>query len=708
MQDHRKAWVTCYLLSCIALVVHGLFLIDRYVGGIGLFEKDNVFNHQLLHMHFSAQWPLIQFFLVIIGTYFFFAWMIYYFVLLLRRWGVEKTGSIILSIRCWMITYLAVLILNSYLFPNSQFAFSFFSVFSEWPNLTRAAFYLSLLIMTSVWLGFLITATHKLMRHRILFFIVLFIIAAFFGYRLLIFHYDDNSNPARSDYENKKPNIIIIYYCSFKANFLSSYPNFKAFADHSIWFKNATSPVARSGPGLFAMLSGLYPATSHFFDNLNWKDRRIPYQNSIAYHLQQDGYQTIFIANSSTFRRIDKKLTWGFQDIITPPTHVYTLMLSKIDDVPLTNLLFELSLEKILFPSSYNNADDVAHYLPNNFLDEIDHVLTHRLERKPLFLMINDEIMHFPYLMARMPQLPEANKYNAIMGVADQQFKQYLQLLNEHHLLKNAIVILAADHGETEKTDPHVAPTVAKIRKQSAAHHALLRSKLIGGEIVIGHGGNAMDKEQFHVPVIFHFYGNNQNIPSPQKINTLISTVDIKPTLLQLLHLSNGDTDGESLIPLMSGKKTEHKVVYATTSLGIALPGNPAELKTLARILKTFTDVGADGTPGYQLNFISQVKRRISVGAYWKNFRMIYWPAAEDQMTHQFTPALFCIMNGDNFTLYLMTETEMQPFLKNPDPAKLKALGMTAADVNYLYTHVMNYRKKILASANEPAPERVL
>ena len=54
MQDHRKAWVTCYLLSCIALVVHGLFLIDRYVGGIGLFEKDNVFNHQLLHMHFSA------------------------------------------------------------------------------------------------------------------------------------------------------------------------------------------------------------------------------------------------------------------------------------------------------------------------------------------------------------------------------------------------------------------------------------------------------------------------------------------------------------------------------------------------------------------------------------------------------------------------------------------------------------------------------
>ena len=698
MRDNRIAFLTACCLSAGAFIFHLLFLILHFTSGIGLIGKKDAFNRELFDMHFMAYWPGILLVLVAIASYFIFSGIVYYFFLFIRQLGEKKISTISLMLRCWLVAYFSVIVINCNLFPNSFFSTPvFISPPSPWYSIN--IFHATIIISCAVVLCACVIAIQKLIRHKILFSTLLLLLFGLMGHSLYASYKKPNSESVRMGYENKKPNVIVIYYCSFVAHYLQDYPNFKLFADHSVWFQNVLSPTARSAPGTFEFLSGLYPINSHFFENLNWRDSRIPYKASLPYLFQKAGYQTVFITNINAFRRLDSKLRWGFQSIFSPPTNVIGVLLAKMNDLPLTNLLFYLPFNKNLFSLNYNNADDSVHYTLSGYLAEVKNVLSHHLTRKPLFLVLNDESLHYPYAIEAMSNLSELDRYKILMERVDQQFSQYIIALKKQHLLDNAILILTADHGESPGPDAQSNLMAEAVDNSSDEDHDLLLKKL-GSSVVYGHGGDVMMREQYRVPLVFHFYGNHQTIKMPQKNDALNSTLDIMPTLFQLLNMPALQRDGQSLLPEIKGQKETLHVLYANSGINVALPENSDKMKALARKIKSAYRVAPDGAFGLNLAFLAKLKRNMSLAIYWKNVCLVYFPENITQDKKISIPALFAIINEKKFALSLLTRPELNQFLAHPDAAKLKALDINTNEVRHLLSLVTNYHKKVLLSAN--------
>ncbi|MCX7122056.1 MAG: sulfatase-like hydrolase/transferase [Gammaproteobacteria bacterium] len=706
MRNNRIAFLTACALSSGALIFHVIFLIVHFTFGIGLIGRKNTFNHEFFNMHFIVYWPIILLSIVVIMSYAIFSGIVYYFFLFTRQLGACKIGDFRLMLRCWLGAYFSVVVINCNLFPNSFFSTDVFvSPVSSWfsINLYHTAF----VILFFVLLGAFIVALQKIRRHPIFLSLLLFILAGMIGGQLYAFYEKPNSKKLRMGYENEKPNVIVIYYCSFVAHYLQDYPNFKSFADHSIWFQNVLSPTARSAPGTFEFLSGLYPTNSHFFENLSWRDSRIPYGKSLPYEFQKEGYQTIFITNINAFRRLDPKLSWGFQTIFSPPTNIIGVITAKINDLPLTNLLFCFPFYQYLFPLNYNNADDFVHYRLNDYLAEVKGVLNHHLTRKPLFLVINDESLHFPYVTATMKKHDELSRYKTLMGNVDQQFAQYVVALRKQHLLNNAILIFAADHGESPGADSRTNLLLKAIRETPQDDHSLLLKKL-SSDVVFGHGADVMMREQYHVPLIFHFYGNHSVIKMPQINTDLNSTLDVAPTLRQLLNMPAKQSDGISLVPQMEGVIPPSRVLYANSGLNVALPTSAGKMKVLARAMKSLYRVSPDGAFGLDFSFIADLKRNMPLAVYEKNICFFYFPVNESEDGSVKTPSLFGIINEKKFALSLFTRSELENFLQHPDSQKLKTLNVNVNEVQHLLDLVMQYHEKVLQSASGNPTVRIV
>jgi hypothetical protein len=294
------------------------------------------------------------------------------------------------------------------------------------------------------------------------------------------------------------------------------------------------------------------------------------------------------------------------------------------------------------------------------------------------------------------------------MKLVDHQFSKYLDALQMHHLLDNAIVVLAADHGEGISGDFESDTLVDAINASSHANKALLKNKMQGAEIVFGHGADIMDKSQYHVPFIVHFYGNHATIAMPQVHQVLNSTVDIAPTLLNLANISGGNFDGSSLVPAMHGVHEKSETVFLNTGIFLALPKNILTLKKFAAYVKNNYYVKPNGAFGMKLEYLSAAKKQFPLSVCWEKYCLDYFPASEDEFTHIKTQELFSLENQQNHALKLFTRPEFEAFLKMPNPGELKKLDISVADIQYMQTQVMNYRQKVLASANSVPPTRVV
>lgn len=698
----RKAIITALILSSLAIIIQTLFLIDEYLGGgVDLTSKKNPFISQIYALPLHAHLPLLFFLFILFAVYALYSGIVYYFVLFLQRFWVKNTGSIILTLRCWIISYTACWVLNCYLYPNSFFSWSFFNPASIWPLFGHLAVYTSIAVLAIFIVGAMIIVAQRMAHHPlplILVFIILVSIWAGLTYHRHRIHRIVTNNATST-----KPNVIIIYYCSFKTDALMQLPNFQAFAEKSVWFKNVFSPVARSEPSTYAFLSGLYPATSHEIENLNWNDPQITYHNLLPEAFNQAGYQTLFITNNAAFRRLDSKLNWGFQNIVTPKsygTSFYAAILAKLNDYPITNLLFEFMIDEFLFPENYYNNDDIVHYFPERFLRVIEGGLSQHLNHKPLFLMINDESLHFPYMTAVSLPLSYDARYKLLSKITDDQFAQYLSLLNQYHLLDHAILILSADHGESHNEDPNTVKLVASLEKVPMEHQLLLKTKMHGNLMTVGHGAFALDKGQYHVPLVFHFYGVDSAIAMPQTHHSLYSTVDVAPTLRDFFHFSTQKTDGFSLLPIMMGQsiKDDH-LVYVNSGAYVTLPSNPQQVKETALDMMPFYDLNKAGGIGLKVSFLKQLAETMQIGVYWKDFELVYFPVLSDDKIKINSIAFFAIMNDQSFDIEIVPETKMQEWAMKPDEAVLRRLKMTPEELRFMVAHVLEYRKKMVGES---------
>lgn len=121
-------------------------------------------------------------------------------------------------------------------------------------------------------------------------------------------------------------------------------------------------------------------------------------------------------------------------------------------------------------------------------------------------------------------------RYDEFIRYCDNQFQNLMVQLSKRQLLKNTIIILSADHGE------------------SFEHGA------------IQHSGLHLYEQVTHIPLII----KEPNQANGRIINDVVEQIDVPSTILDLANIPVPDwMEGHSLVPLMRGETIPVKPAFS-------------------------------------------------------------------------------------------------------------------------------------------------
>lgn len=453
------------------------------------------------------------------------------------------------SISLWMWGVLTAVTANQFYFPNSKF-----SKLTEMIlfNSTLTQIVLIILLggcVLSVTLA--VIGLSKRIGRRFIYFGILTtsIISA---YLFLV--------PPRNSHlvgtNNQYPNIILIGVDSLRPDFLSyfgrenSTPYFDSFLKKSLVFTEAVTPLARTFPSWTGILTGQYPRETHVRSNLA-SQQNLLLNDTLPAILKRHGYETVYATDETRFSNIDKN--FGFQKIITPPMGLNDFLIGNFNDFPFSNLLINTFAGKWLFPYSYANRAVAFAYNPNSFLDLITPIIT-AYQNKPLFFAVHFCLPHFPYSWAEFSEkdIPMKDRYVKSIQRVDLQVRDFLNLLERNHLLDKAIVVLLSDHGEAlELSGDRVTAENLFVSSHQLKPPRFYPPSLDDEKLnqSAGHGTDVLGLPQYRTVLAFRFFGVYHSIP--RKIKGNVSLLDIKSTLLDLVHISSPKSSGISLVNSM-------------------------------------------------------------------------------------------------------------------------------------------------------------
>ncbi|HKI86163.1 MAG TPA: sulfatase-like hydrolase/transferase [Thermoanaerobaculia bacterium] len=156
--------------------------------------------------------------------------------------------------------------------------------------------------------------------------------------------------------------------------------------------------------------------------------------------------------------------------------------------------------------------------------------LEKRPKDKPFFLWIHFFDPHANYdPPPDVAKLFPGDPYSGEIYYADRELGRVFKYLDDSELLGKTLFVFAADHGDS--LGEHGEQTHGIFVYQSTTH----------------------------VPMIFEGPG----VPAGKRVDNLVRTVDIVPTILQLLHLPAAHgLDGKSLEPEWEGQEPNDRVAY--------------------------------------------------------------------------------------------------------------------------------------------------
>jgi arylsulfatase A-like enzyme len=287
-----------------------------------------------------------------------------------------------------------------------------------------------------------------------------------------LFHPEQKTSPSRQIYFPKRtPPIVFVVLDTCRADHFGAYgypkpttPNFDALAKESVLFHQAIAPSPWTLPSHASMFTGLYPRShgadfsyfqldSHFF--------------TLAEFLQAAGYYTIGLSSNPAVGRISR-LNQGFD---------------RFEEVWRTRSWDALVLIKILNKIRSRFTDKGAR--------EINRLVARWLDKdnaseQPFFLFINYLEAHEPYRppspyrdrflsRQRSGDPPDEvdpttekysnyvlgktdltkleiddmrSMYDAELAYQDMRLGELMETLKHHGILKEALLIVVADHGE--------------------------------------------------------------------------------------------------------------------------------------------------------------------------------------------------------------------------------------------------------------------
>jgi arylsulfatase A-like enzyme len=489
--------------------------------------------------------PLFNFVLIQLVSYIIFMmWAWFLTKSICKLFNCKQHIENTIGILIWTMNCLFVVMLNGYFYPHSFFA-------ELIPASGPALWVTSFLLLSITLASYIQVLRYKYYVKLALFFVILAgIFSGFTVYDYIILPKTLAANAANK-LQNKKPNIIFIGLDSVRPDFTGFFnpqkqtPNIDNFLKSGVTFTHAYTPLARTFPAWMSILTAKYPLHNQARANLANPELSLA-NDTLAKHMQAAGYETLYATDEKRFSNITA--AYGFDRIIGPGIGINDFILGGLNDFPLTNLLINTSLGRILFPFNYANRAAAITYQPENFLQLVQLDLTER-SNKPLFLAIHLCISHWPFIWAQDHQAEDLSlplRYERSVEAVDKQLGQLLTILKENKLLDNTLVVLLSDHGTAVGllndriiTEEHYQGEQANLKLlpifklSSADKYSINFKKDYSLSTSFGQGTDVLSLKQHHVVLAFQGFGLSI---AANQITHAVSLLDIAPTILDYLN----------------------------------------------------------------------------------------------------------------------------------------------------------------------------
>ncbi len=441
-----------------------------------------------------------------------------------------------------------------------------------------------------------------------------------------------------------KPNILIVMvdqltgtlFPDGPAPFLRT-PNLRALAQRSVRFANAYTASPLCAPARAAFMSGQLPRRTRVYDNAAEFASDIP---TYAHHLRRAGYQTSL---SGKMHFVGPDQMHGFEERLT--TDIYPADFGWTPDYRKPgeridwwyhNLGSVTGAGVAEITNQLEYDDDVAHQARQKLYD-----LSRGLDARPWCLTVSFTHPHDPFVARRKywelyddaPELqPPAPLPYDVMDPHSQRLMDAcdwrgLEVTPDH--IRRARQGYFANISYVDDKIGEILATLTATRQEAIV-------------VFVSDHGEMLGRRGLWFKM--NFFEGAARVPlmiaapglTPQLITTLVSTIDLAPTLCALAGISMEEvmpwTDGENLVPLAQGQDRATPVAMEYAAEGTITPmvalrqgawkfircaADPDQLFDLAHDPEESTNVADDPRAAEILaHFRAEVARRWDLSAY--------------------------------------------------------------------------------------------
>ena len=304
---------------------------------------------------------------------------------------------------------------------------------------------------------------------------------------------------------SKSPNVVLITIDTVRADRVGCYgyrqahtPNLDALAREGVLFRTAVASVPLTLPSHCSILTGTYPTLHGVRDNLGYNLGGSP--PTLAALLKGNGYLTAAFVGADVLNR-QRGLNRGFDTYSAP----FQRKMGRDNPIAFNLQDLQRPAEEVVGDALGWMAAQPSH------------------SPKPFFVWIHLYDPHTPYDPPARFRALLRDPYDGEIAYADEAAGKFLQYLKDHSLYDSTLIVAASDHGES--FGEHGEYTHGYFIYDTTLLVPLIIKPPVGSAI------------------------------APRQIDAPVRTIDIAPTLLQLLGLVPPSTmQGSGLLSLMLGK----------------------------------------------------------------------------------------------------------------------------------------------------------
>ncbi|MFX0194685.1 MAG: sulfatase [Candidatus Hodarchaeota archaeon] len=368
--------------------------------------------------------------------------------------------------------------------------------------------------------------------------------------------------------EQQLPNILLITIDTFRSDHIGCYgyesartPNIDQMAEEGVQFLETVAPIPRTGPSHASILTGLYPIHHGMLRNGTWLSPQIV---TIPEVLAGYGYRTAAFVSGYSLKNQACGLASRFQ--------IYDENFSKWRWLPEETLRSRLIRFALLIGRKMG-IKPLTWDRPAARTTDAALRWLRSIHGEPFFLWIHYFDPHFPYV----PPTPYENlhdpHYKGTVDLRRYSLKwYYLRASQREEVVQDSRAldhIIALYDGEISYVDAQIGRLRMAIDDWQLNTNTLVVLTADHGESLDEHnvyfGHDDLYDTCLKVPLILNFPSNHW---AKQRVSDQTRLIDIAPTILDFLNMNaHLPCDGKTLLPLITGQKTEEGMGAAFASL---------------------------------------------------------------------------------------------------------------------------------------------